>query len=154
MPFRAAVLRIAIWAGAFLVAVPAASGGTVLYVDRDVAPGGDGLAWATAYRDLQDALTDASTNGDISEIRVAAGTYAPAAPGGERAVTFDLVTGVAVYGGYAGFGEPNPDLRDIDSNASILSGDLDGNDAGTNGREDNSYHVVTVGDSETPAANR
>ncbi len=52
----------------------AAHGGGVLYVDDDAPPGGDGTSWNTAYRFLQDALTDAC-GGGIAEIRVGQGTY-------------------------------------------------------------------------------
>ena len=38
---------------------------SVLFVDDDAASGGDGLAWGTAFDDLQDALSWAETfNGD------------------------------------------------------------------------------------------
>ena len=37
-----------------------ATAGTILYVDDDADPGGDGLSWDTAYRFLQDALATAS----------------------------------------------------------------------------------------------
>ncbi len=54
-----------------------AHAGTVLFVDDDAAPAGNGLSWATAYRFLQDALTDASAGGGVREIRVAQGVYRP-----------------------------------------------------------------------------
>ncbi|MHC4087993.1 MAG: hypothetical protein ACYSU5_22725 [Planctomycetota bacterium] len=47
---------------------------------------------------------------------------------GDRTATFQLINGVAIYGGYAGFGEPNADARDIELYETILSGDLAGND--------------------------
>ena len=46
----------------------------VLRVDDDASPGGDGLSWATPYRDLQDALASAPAN---AEIRVAGGVQRP-----------------------------------------------------------------------------
>jgi hypothetical protein len=49
---------------------------TVIYVDDDAPEGGDGFAWQTAFRDLQDAL-DAARCIDPVEIRVADGTYIP-----------------------------------------------------------------------------
>ena len=47
---------------------------------------------------------------------------------GDRDATFELVSGVALRGGYAGFGAPDPDVRDIARFQTILSGDLAGND--------------------------
>ena len=126
-----------------------AHAGSVLYVDDDAAPGGDGISWDSAYRFLQDALTDAS-GGGITEIRTAQGTYRPdrdeANPDGtgNREATFQLVNGLALMGGYAGLGAPDPDVRDIDLYETILSGDLLGND-GSNfaNNDENSYHVTT-----------
>ena len=77
-----------------------------LYVDDDATPGGDGLTWATAYEDLQAALDAAALPGSTtSEIWVAAGTYVPSTqtdPNDPRTATFQLLSGVAVYGGFAG----------------------------------------------------
>jgi predicted outer membrane repeat protein len=84
---------------------------------------------------------------------------------GDRTETFRLPRDVAVKGGYAGFGEPSPDARDIDAYRSILSGDLLNNDVTPGNLEwqglsdfvtdaslaDNCYSVVTVeyGSAET-----
>ncbi|MHC4427721.1 MAG: right-handed parallel beta-helix repeat-containing protein, partial [Planctomycetota bacterium] len=52
--------------------------GQVLYVDDDAPAAGDGLAWNTAYRFLQDALAEAADSGStINEIHVAQGVYTP-----------------------------------------------------------------------------
>ena len=61
---------------AMFVISSAAHGGGVLYVDDDAPFGGDGTSWDTAYRFLQDAMTDAGRGG-IAEIRVGQGTYKP-----------------------------------------------------------------------------
>jgi len=42
--------------------------------------------------------------------------------------TFHLLSGVALRGGFAGLGAPDPDARDIDAYPSVLFGDLDGDD--------------------------
>ncbi|MBW8039347.1 MAG: hypothetical protein FVQ85_05055 [Planctomycetes bacterium] len=136
----------------------------IYYVDVDMGIVGDGSSWADAYNDLQDALAIAES-GD--EIRVAQGIYKPTGyvpppppppppPGGDingqeaeltagdRTATFQLINGVAIKGGYAGFGEPNADARDIKLYETILSGDIagdDGPDFANN--SENSYHVVT-----------
>ena len=62
----------------------------------------------------------------------------------DREATFQLINGVVIKGGYAGFGAPDPDARDIKLYETILSGDLLGNDGpsfANNG--ENSYNVVT-----------
>ena len=53
--------------------------------------------------------------------------------------TFQLKNGVVIMGGYAGFGEPDPDARDIELYKTILSGDI----GIPCDNSDNSYHVVT-----------
>jgi hypothetical protein len=104
----------------------------VIYVDNDASASGDGRAWSTAYKYLQDAL-DNSSAGD--EIWVYKGTYTP---GDEREDSFELKAGVEIYGGFTG-GETVRDDRDWINNETILSGDIgDEGDA-----TDNSYHVVT-----------
>jgi hypothetical protein len=131
--------------------------GRVIYVDADANGANDGASWADAYNFMQDALADANSSGDVNEISVAQGVYKPdqnsADPNGsgDRTATFQLLNGVALRGGYAGFGEPDPDTRNFELYETILSGDLDGNDADVNDprdllaeptRSDNSYHVV------------
>jgi hypothetical protein len=89
--------------------------------------------------ELQPALTGAISG---TQIWAARGIYRPG-PGGDRAATFQLKNGVALYGGFAG-NELLLDQRDLAANPTILSGDLLANDgaAGAN-FADNSYHVVT-----------
>jgi len=130
----------------FLMAMACTAAGAVIYVDDDASVGGNGQTWATPYRYLQDALT-AAISGD--EIRVAHGIYKPdedsAHPNGtgSRTATFRLKNGVAVKGGYAGSGEPDPDARDVEVYETILSGDLNGDDVGFTNNGENSLHVVT-----------
>ncbi|HNO79902.1 MAG TPA: right-handed parallel beta-helix repeat-containing protein [Phycisphaerae bacterium] len=121
---------------------------TVLYVDDDaIAGANDGSSWADAYVYLQDALLDASTNGVTSQIWVAAGTYRPDQGGGhtpgDRSATFQLQSGLAIYGGFVG-NESHLSQRDHESNVTILSGDLFGDDLPDFGNDgENSLHVVT-----------
>lgn len=115
----------------FLAAEPLA-GQNIRYVDDDAPAAGDGLSWATAFVDLQVALDAATASGGtVTEIRVAAGTYKPSVPVVPTAssATFAMLNGVAIRGGYAGYGQPDPDLRDFAAYATILSGDLNGDDA-------------------------
>ncbi len=134
----------------------------VIFVDADAVGANNGSSWADAYNHLQDALNSASY-GDT--IRVAEGVYRPDADtvnpsgSGHRDATFRLIDGVGLEGGYAGFGQPDPDARDIELYETVLSGDLNGNDVQVadpldlldeTTRAENSYHVVTcTGTNET-----
>jgi len=116
---------------------------SVLYVDADANDNNDGRSWMDAFTDLQEALIIAEQYSEIKEIHVAQGIYKPAGPSGYRYAVFQLINGLSIKGGYAGFGEPDPDARNISSYKTILSGDLNGND-GPNfiNRGDNSFNVV------------
>jgi predicted outer membrane repeat protein len=92
-----------------------------------------GQDWVTACT-LQTALTNFVPG---QEIRVKVGIYKPTS-GTERAATFQLAPGVAVYGGFSG-DETTRDQRHVDLyDDTLLSGDI--GTAGNN--SDNSYHVV------------
>ncbi len=133
------------------------------YVDASAA-GGNGSSWASAYSDSQLAL-DVATEGD--HIWVAEGTYTPTAwsdanddgtiddADGARSATFSLIGGVDIYGGFAG---DETVLADRRGGATILSGDLQGDDAPgiavddlrtAESRLDNAYSVVTAIDLTT-----
>ncbi|MCA8960717.1 MAG: right-handed parallel beta-helix repeat-containing protein, partial [Planctomycetes bacterium] len=115
---------------------------TVLHVDDDASPGGNGLSWVTAYSDLQVALAVARQPGSVvTQIWVAEGTYVPSQIG-DRSVSFELHNGLALYGGFAG-GETALAMRDPDAHVSLLSGDLLGDDVQPfMNNTDNSAHVV------------
>jgi hypothetical protein len=121
----------------------------ILYVDVNTPDNNDGLSWAKAYKYLQDALANADSDSNVNEIRVAEGIYKPDEDTdhphgtGDREATFQLKSGVAIYGGYSGFGKPNVNFRDVNDNETILSGDLDNNDDGLTNNGENSIHVVT-----------
>lgn len=110
---------------------------STIYVDANATGAThNGASWNSAYQDLQQGLATA-VSGD--EIHVADGTYKPTS-GTDRKISFALKSGVKLFGGYAGFGEFNPDTRNTNSNLTILSGDI-----GTSGAPaDNSYQVVTA----------
>jgi hypothetical protein len=107
----------------------------ILYVDSRASGGGDGASWAGAFTNLPQAMSLAVPR---MSIRVAGGTYKPTTTT-DRTKSFSLKTGVAVYGGYAGLGAPNPDARNITAFATVFSGDI-----GVAGDDrDNSYHVFS-----------
>ena len=130
--------------------------GPVVYVDHSSTLIVRGESWGTAYQNPQDALNAAAACSGISEIWVAAGVYTP---GVLRTDSFQLLPGVALYGGFSG-GESSLDERDWVNNPTILSGDIDGNDTNSDGNSiaetptnivgDNSYHVVSADGSAPP----
>ena len=130
--------------------------GKIIYADTAAPGANDGSSWADAYNYLQDALADANIAEKPVEILVAQGIYKPDQGAimtlGERSESFQLINGVSVFGGYAGFGGADPDVRDIELYQTILSGDLNDDDievissddlAGEAGRAENSYQIVT-----------
>lgn len=141
-----------VWVCAALAMATARAEATTRYVDIDVS-GGDGSSWANAYDDLQDAL-DAASSGD--EIWVAEGKYVPSVRtevGVARSEAFTLVDGVEIYGGFFGDESAVAD-RNIERYETILSGDLDDDDAPTNpyfNYDENAYHVVNGSGSDSGA---
>jgi hypothetical protein len=130
-----------------MIIVASAPAQTVLHVDDDAPPGGDGLSWATAFHYLQDGLAAAQPGSGVTEVRVAQGLYKPDEGADQvpdnRHARFGMPLGVAIRGGYAGLGAPDPDARDLAAYATTLRGDLWGNDTDPfNLRGDNAYHVV------------
>ncbi len=113
-----------------------ASVDTVWFVDGDNTAG-TGTSWATAFSTIQQALAIAA-NGE--QIWVAEGTYTP---GTLRSSTFDIPSGVTVYGGFDGT-ETSIEQREISSHPTFLSGNVN-NTPATN---DDAYHVVTYAPSE------
>jgi len=156
-----------------LFCAESASGQIVLYVDADAPGTNNGTDWANAYTCLFNAVNDAretlwedsrmdQTIDVPIEIRVAKGIYLPIpCPSSDfvppvqvdhRTESFRIPDGMILKGGYAGIGESNPHDRNIGLYETILSGDLNGNDAeGTDPahllneptRTDNSYNVIS-----------
>ncbi|MCF7793850.1 MAG: T9SS type A sorting domain-containing protein [Candidatus Cloacimonetes bacterium] len=117
----------------------------IIYVDINATGNNDGITWANAFTDLQWALLIARTCPGFTTINVAAGTYKPTS-GTDQTISFAMVNGISILGGYPTGGG----TRDWETNETILSGDLSGNDVfdvtnhgfqGTSG-DDNSYHVI------------
>ena len=108
--------------------------GRIIYVDDDAAGANDGSSWADAYVHLQDALVAILVFSEPVEIHVGQGTYRPdlgaGLTPGDRTVSFQLASRAVLRGGYAGLGTPDPNERNTTLYASILSGDLLGDDSG------------------------
>ena len=133
------ILVVVLWG---LVGSLSGTFASTLHVDDDAPPGGDGTSWNTAFKDLQDAL-DQAKPGD--EIRVGRGVYRPSKRidvDDRRSATFAMMNGVALLGGFAGYGHANPDERDIEHYVTRISGDLKGDDGPRfTQRQDNAYHI-------------
>ena len=146
-----------------LLGIVGTASAKIIYVDGDAPGGNNGSNWTNAYFYLQDALMMASPS---DEIRVAQGIYTPdsssAVPDGtgHRGATFQLINEVSLLGGYAGFGEPDPNARNVELYETVLSGDLADNDTMIDSiytllfdpnRAENSYNVV-AGSGTDPTA--
>ena len=109
----------------------------ILYVNQKAMGNNTGLNWNEAFTDLQTALATATSCDGVNQIWVAEGTYKPTNQT-DRMATFQLINGVAIYGGFNGT-ETQLQQRDSANHPTILSGDIGivGNS------DDNSYHVVT-----------
>ncbi|MBB3838376.1 hypothetical protein FHS57_002381 [Runella defluvii] len=110
----------------------------IVYVNASASGNNSGRSWANAYTDLQSALNVARTYPScVSQIWVAAGTYKPTS-GIDRGISFSMVNGVAIYGGFPNSGNPVMSDRNWTLNPTILSGDI-----GDSGHEDdNSFRVI------------
>ncbi|MFD1629850.1 beta strand repeat-containing protein [Pseudopedobacter beijingensis] len=132
--------------------------GNILYVKKGAT--GNGSSWTNALGELSEALQWAQANKSANlwdasnplKIYVAKGTYTPSinpvdntpvSAGNQRDAAFLLVKDVQLYGGFAGT-EATLAARDLSlsANASILSGDFNGDDAGFTNNGENAYHVV------------
>ena len=156
MPKARTVKVSVVFLGLFLGSTAAVTHAAVIYVNVAAGGAGTGLTWDDAYTDLQLALAAAS-NGD--QIWVAQGVYKPSVEfdvdgsGGmdPREVTFQIPSGVELYGGFVG-GEGGVGDADPAANPTILSGDIDDNDLNGDGNDiaettadlvgDNAYHVL------------
>lgn len=103
------------------------------YVDSSVATSGNGMSWATAYKELRDAL---AARPGCAIINIAKGTYKPTS-NNDRDSAFTLLYGnMKMLGGYpSGGGTRNPTANPVY---------LDGNIGNTAVSTDNSYHVMVI----------
>jgi predicted outer membrane repeat protein len=117
-----------------------------IFVDHTATGAATGVSWTDAFTTVQDALAIAQSG---AEIWVATGVYTP---GTARTDSFVLQYQMAIYGGFAGT-ETILEQRNWETNVTVLSGDIDGNDiVDANGvvtetaniQGNNTYHVVTA----------
>ncbi len=130
------------FAAAFLLACALASGASAgtRYVNVALTTGANnGTSWADAIQGVSGLHTALAISVAGDDIWVAQGTYKPS-PTSNRSIYFVLRNNVGAYGGFVGT-ELTLDQRDWVANATILDGDLAGND-GSGIYTDNSYHVV------------
>lgn len=117
----------------------------------------NGSSWATAFDNLQSALTTCKAEG--AEIWVANGIYKPsvdvagnATPTNNRTKTFNITGNVSIYGGFVGTETALSQRPTPSVSPSILSGDFNGDDVVSgngsglvfNNNGENAYHVVTA----------
>ncbi|WP_248476345.1 choice-of-anchor Q domain-containing protein [Spirosoma liriopis] len=113
---------------------------SIVYVTEGGAGNLSGSSWANALpsSQLQSRL---SSLGAGSQVWVAAGTYKPTTTT-NRAISFSMRNGVAIYGGFIGT-ESSPDQRPPISPSKPSSTTLSG-DIGTTGLvNDNTYHIIS-----------
>ncbi|MEZ4958089.1 MAG: hypothetical protein R2825_31305 [Saprospiraceae bacterium] len=96
---------------------------------------GTGTSWSDAMGNLTEALQTAQS-GD--QVWVAKGTYYPT-DDFNRSISFNIPAGVKVFGGFS-IGETSPQQRNIQSNKSVLSGNIGSKSDPT----DNSFTVVVM----------
>jgi len=94
--------------------------GSTFFVRTNGNDNNDGLSWATAFKTLRNALSQAKTYG-VKNIWIAAGTY-------KELSTVNMVNGVNVYGGFKAYGNPGKregerDISNLDATyQTILDG--------------------------------
>ncbi|MCB0525573.1 MAG: T9SS type A sorting domain-containing protein [Lewinellaceae bacterium] len=115
-----------------------------VFVKHDATGAGNGSSWADAYTTLNTALDNAN-EGD--EIWVAAGTYKPAGMNGDPSSKFLINKFLKLFGGFIGTETSLAERGDPAIHATILSGDLNGDDITDEfdvNRSDNVLSVVVV----------
>jgi len=120
---------------------------TRLFVKYNATGQNTGCTWTDAAISLQSIIKQVSDGNfpKVKEIWIAKGTYYPATDGNRNA-SFQLLNGVSIYGGFAGF-ETKLKERNSSANPTILSGDIGVKE----NNSDNSYHVVSGSNTDATA---
>lgn len=145
--------------GAYEFGAPPVPG--TMYVRPGGSAANSGASWSSAKSDLAAAIVEAGQQTDYtSDVWVARGVYRPTSPGGSRSSSFQLQNKLVIYGGFAGTEAALSERPPLPTNATdalnptwatVLSGDLNGDDIGDINRGDNSYHVVRCSNTEYSA---
>ena len=117
--------------------------GQTAYVNSSASGSGDGTSWENAYTSLEDGLKDEAAQ----ELWIAAGTYIPSSTDSGY---FFLNRNINLYGGFMG-NESSVEERNISSNRTILSADINGDDIDgdfTQNKSDNALHVLVIRDAD------
>ena len=134
---RAGTFGRGVWETQLEVPVCGFTGG-IAYVNASAVGTNKGTSWANAFTDLKTAVTTINASPcNVTQVWVAAGTYKPTTTV-NRDISFSMVNGVTIYGGFPNTGNPILAQRNATNNITILSGDI-----GTAGNADNSYHVIS-----------
>jgi hypothetical protein len=122
----------------FLLSLSSTYAQTIRYVQPIPMGSRDGSSWANATNDLQAAINSLPVTG--GQVWIASGRYKPTTLTGpdSRTISFELKSGVAIYGGFTG-NEANLSDRAVSRPSSTtLSGNI-GDEAST---ADNSNYVL------------
>lgn len=126
-----------------------------IFVNQAAPAGGNGVTWATAYNTLRDALLAASNVNAANpeagiEIWVAGGVYQPdqgsGVTAGDVSAFFLVPTRTTLRGGFVGNEDPatfDVSTRDLQANATVLTGDLLGDDETGGDSTNNSYRLIS-----------
>ncbi len=118
---RAILIFVTVWLGMVFFCATTVQG-LDLYVDADAPPGGNGLSWDTAFRDIQTAIDNSEPYwiecfGPETTIMVKSGTYM-------LTNQIEVNKTVGIYGGFPNSkANPNWDDRDWQNNETIVDGD-------------------------------
>lgn len=114
-----------------------------IFVDQNATGSNDGSSWTNAYTNLQTAIDMALID---DQLWVAAGVYKPSINIEPDSNYFLINKKIEIYGGFFG-NESNINERDWNTNFTILSGDINGDDLVddfSNSRDDNALHVLLI----------
>lgn len=150
-------MRLVCVCGVLVIACAAdgsARAGPVVFVSAGLSTGAnDGTSWSNAFRGRLGlkAAIDSVPAGSGTEVWVAQGVYAPADVAGDPQASFEMKSGVALFGGFVG-GETDLLQRDPVVHVTVLTGDLNSNDGVDFAfRGDNVRHVVRATSADTTA---
>lgn len=113
------------------------------FVKADATGANNGSSWTDAYTSLQSALAAAIPG---YQIWVAKGTYLPDPTGIDQSISFNMKSGVAIYGGFAGTTETLLSQRNWFTNTTTLSGYITSADSTFR-----SFHIVSNSDVDSTA---